>query len=102
MRAPADESESTVQIKEERRAMQLFVNLGQGCLSILLISASLHDMFVLYEPASACDVRRNETPVFVIGIQETYERSPGPPMRAICISKPFPFTVIIPSKAIVK
>ncbi|KAI4818252.1 hypothetical protein KUCAC02_011602, partial [Chaenocephalus aceratus] len=67
------------EIKEERRAMQLFVNLGQGCLSIFLISASLHDMFVLYEPASASDVRRNETPVFVIGIQETYERSPGPP-----------------------
>ena len=71
--------------------------------SYLCLSLSLHDMFVLRVPASASDVRWNETRVFVIGIQETVGALTG---ASQCAQFPFqsrlPFTVIIPSKAIVK
>lgn len=69
-------------------------------MSVFLISASLHGMFVLHMPASASDVRRNGCSS--LGSRRPSDRSPGPPMCAISISKPSPFTVIIPSKAIVK
>lgn len=60
-------------------------------------------MFVLLAPVSASVVRWDENLALVIGIQETVGGGEGgAPMRAISISKPSPFTAIIPSKAVGK
>lgn len=54
-----------------KEVKQLFVNYGQGCLSIVLISAFLPDVFALQVPASASDVRWNETRLLVTEIPES-------------------------------
>lgn len=63
------------------------------------MSASRRCMFVFPASVSASVVRWDENLALVIGIQETVG---GAPMCAISISKPSPFTAIIPSKAVGK
>lgn len=88
-------------MKEDGEGMQLFRT--RVSVYLFFISASLRGVFVLGAPASASVVRWNKTRVFVIGIRETVGvLAKGPPVRAISISKPSPFTSLIPSKAIVK